>query len=53
MSKKLMQDVFVGVNNQENNKMAEFMRYRTDASAGTDEVAQESPENAEVPAPTA
>jgi hypothetical protein len=53
MPKKLMQDVYVGINNQENNKMAEFMKYRTDASASTDEVAQESPENAETPPPPA
>ena len=50
MPKKLMQDVYVGKENQEHNQMAEFMRYKKDASAGTDEVAQESPENAETPA---
>jgi len=53
MPKKLMQDVYIGINNQENNKMAEFMKYRTDASTSTDEVAQESPENAETPPPPA
>ena len=47
MPKKLMQDVYIGKENQEHNQMAEFMKYRNDASAGTDEVAQESPENAE------
>jgi hypothetical protein len=52
MPKKLMQDVYVGKENKENNQMAEFMRYKQDASAKTDEVAQESPENAESePAP--
>jgi hypothetical protein len=54
MPKKLMQDVYVGKENKENNQMAEFMRYKQDASASTDEVAQESPDNAETPAePTA
>jgi hypothetical protein len=52
MPKKLMQDVYVGKENKENNQMAEFMRYKQDASAETNEVAQESPENAESePAP--
>jgi hypothetical protein len=50
MPKKLMQDVYIGSENKENNKMAEFMKYRQDASASSDEVAQESPENAEQPA---
>jgi hypothetical protein len=49
MPKKLMQDVYIGKENQEHNKMAEFMKYRKDASASAEanEVAQESPENAE------
>ncbi len=51
MPKKLMQDVYVGKENRENNQMAEFMRYKQDATAQTDEVAQESPENAETPPP--
>jgi hypothetical protein len=49
MPKKLMQDVYVGKENKENNQMAEFMRYKQDASAKTDEVAQETPD-AEAPA---
>ena len=53
MPKKLMQDVYIGSQNQEHNRMAEFMKYRTDANADTGEVAQESPENAEQPAPAA
>lgn len=44
MPKKLMQDVFIGKENQENNQMAEFMRYRKDASAEETEVAQETPD---------
>jgi hypothetical protein len=47
MPKKLMQDVYVGSQNQENNRMAEFMKYRKDASASTAEVAQETPDNAQ------
>lgn len=55
MPKKLMQDIYIGKENQEHNKMAEFMKYRQDASAAVqaDEVAQESPENAEPETPTA
>lgn len=44
MPKKLMQDVYVGKENQENNQMAEFAKYKTDAST-TDEVAQENPQD--------
>lgn len=53
MPKKLMQDVYIGKENQEHNKMAEFMKYRKDASATAEasEVAQESPENAESETP--
>ena len=47
MPKKLMQDVYIGKENQDHNQMAELMRYKNDESVGTDEVAQESPENAE------
>lgn len=43
MPKKLMQDISVGKDNQENNRMAELMRYDTNAAAETSEVAQESP----------
>jgi hypothetical protein len=55
MPKKLMQDVYVGKENQEHNRMAEFMKYRKDASATAEanEVAQESPENAETETPAA
>jgi hypothetical protein len=49
MPKKLMQDVYVGKENQEHNQMAEFMKYRQDGSAESSEVAQEAPENAETP----
>ena len=54
MPKKLMQDVYIGKENQQHNKMADFMRYKKDASVDANEVAQESPENAETePAPPA
>lgn len=51
MPKKLMQDVFTGKENQENNKMAELMRYNQSAPMSTDEVAQEAPADVEQPAP--
>jgi len=44
MPKKLMQDVDVGRHNQENNKMAELMRYDNSGAAAASEVAQESPD---------
>jgi hypothetical protein len=44
MPKKLMQDVYIGKENQENNRMAEFMRY-DNSSLNSNEVAQESPVN--------
>lgn len=51
MPKKLMQDVEVGKENQEHNKMAELMKYSTGSSpVATDEAAQEAPQNAETPA---
>jgi hypothetical protein len=53
MPKKLMQDVYIGKENQENNQMAEFMRYREDASAQAEEVAQETPDEQEPAAPAA
>jgi hypothetical protein len=54
MPKKLMQDVYVGKENKENNQMAEFMRFKQDASANSDEVAQETPDDADAPTePTA
>jgi hypothetical protein len=49
MPKKLMQDVDVGRHNQENNKMAELMRYDNSGAAAPEEVAQEAP-NAEATA---
>ena len=42
MPKKLMQDIYVGKENQENNRMAEVMRYNQEPTS-TDEVAQEAP----------
>ena len=53
MPKKLMQDVYIGKENQENNQMAEFMRYRDDASVNTEEVAQETPDEEAPAAPAA
>ena len=50
MPKKLMQDVFVGKENKENNRMAELMRY-SKAEVSADAAAQEAPENAETDAP--
>lgn len=49
MPKKLMQDVDIGRKNQENNRMAEMMRYDNSGAAAASEVAQETP-NAETPA---
>jgi len=43
MPKKLMQDVYVGKENREENRMAEYNKYKTDASV--DEVAQEAPQD--------
>jgi hypothetical protein len=48
MPKKLMQDVNIGRKNQENNKMAEMMRYDNSGAAVASEVAQETP-NEETP----
>jgi len=47
MPKKLMQDIYVGKENQENNKMAELMKYNKLGAMNTDEVAQEAPSDAE------
>ena len=49
MPKKLMQDIYIGKENQENNQMAELMRYHNTAAPATDEVAQEAPTDAEEP----
>jgi len=52
MPKKLMQDVFIGKENKENNRMAELMRYsKNEISA--DNAAQETPEDATAETPTA
>jgi len=47
MPKKLMQDIYIGKENQENNQMAEFLRYDRASSMSTDEAAQEEPSDAE------
>ena len=49
MPKKLMQDVYIGKENQENNKMAELMRYDNSGAMATDEAAQETPDDATEP----
>ena len=41
MPKKLMQDVYIGKENQENNQMAEMMRYNNTNPISPEEVAQE------------
>jgi len=45
MPKKLMQDVYVGKENKENNRMAELMKY-SQQEAEVENVAQESPQEA-------
>lgn len=47
MPKKLMQDVYIGKENKENNRMAELMRYNQQEIATSDSVAQENTENEE------
>jgi hypothetical protein len=49
MPKKLMQDVYVGKENKENNQMAELMRY-TNQGPAADEIAQENPADEQLPA---
>jgi len=44
MPKKLIQDVSVGKDNQENNRMAEMMRYDNSGAVAPDEAAQEIPD---------
>ena len=51
MPKKLMQDVYVGKENQENNRMAELMKYSNN-TAETENVAQEEPMEAPADATT-
>jgi hypothetical protein len=48
MPKKLMQDVFIGKENQENNKQAELMKYQN-ADISVDEAAQETPQDDQLP----
>ena len=50
MPKKLMQDVYIGKENKENNQMAELMKYSKQALT-PDAAAQETPENVPQPAP--
>ena len=50
MPKKLMQDVYTGKENKENNVMAELMKYNQGAMLSSDEAAQEAPIDAEQPA---
>lgn len=49
MPKKLMQDVYTGKENKENNQMAELMKYYKGAMLSSDEAAQEAPTDAEEP----
>jgi hypothetical protein len=51
MPKKLMQDVYVGKENKENNRMAELMKYSTN-SAETENIAQEETQEAPADATT-
>lgn len=44
MPKKLIQDVSVGKDNQENNRMAEMMRYDNSGAVAPNEAAQEIPD---------
>lgn len=45
MPKKLMQDIYIGKENQTHAQMAELMRYKQDGNADLSEVAQEEPNN--------
>lgn len=47
MPKKLIQDVSVGKDNQENNRMAEMMRYDNSGAVAPNEAAQEIPNEPE------
>lgn len=49
MPKKLMQDVYIGKENQEHNQMAELMKYHKSAAMSTEEVPQETDTNVEQP----
>lgn len=48
MPKKLMQDVYIGKENKENNRMAELMKY-SKGEITPETAAQETPQNAEQP----
>jgi len=50
MPKKLMQDVYVGKDNQEHNKQAELMKYSNNVGMTADEAAQEAPQDVQEPA---
>jgi hypothetical protein len=50
MPKKLMQDVYVGKENKENNRMAELMRYSKN-EVDLENAAQEAPEDATAKTP--
>jgi hypothetical protein len=45
MPKKLMQDIYMGKERQDHEKMAELMRYDTSGAMAADEAAQEGTEN--------
>lgn len=45
MPKKLMQDIYVGKENQEHTQMAELMKYKQDGNTEIGEIAQEEPGN--------
>jgi hypothetical protein len=47
MPKKLMQDLFVGKENQDHVRMAELMKYHNTDTMESDEVAQEAPDDVE------
>ena len=47
MPKKLMQDIFVGKENQDHIRMAELMKYSNTDTMESDEVAQEAPDDVE------
>lgn len=50
MPKKLMQDLFVGKENQDHIRMAELMKYSNTDTMQSDEVAQEAPDDVEAEA---
>jgi hypothetical protein len=50
MPKKLMQDIYIGKENNTHNQMAKLMKYNTTDTNMPNEVAQESPQDVETPA---